>query len=32
MSLSTWRGALPPALDELQARTPVLLIFLRHFG
>ena len=24
--------ALPPSLQQLQARGPVLLIFLRHFG
>jgi len=32
MSLPTWHGVLPAALDELQRRSPVLLIFLRHFG
>lgn len=27
-----WRGELPPPLDALQRRSPVLLVFLRHFG
>jgi hypothetical protein len=32
MEASTWQGRLPAALEALQQQSPVLLIFLRHFG